>query len=248
MAKTDDAAFRLPGWRREVGAGRGAATVGAHAAQRWPGDDFPLSRPPLALGGGGAGRHHRRLPLHAAWITGSAPLPRSLRSAGAAGARGSSPGDRRTSLGPGGVGMRARSAGPVLAEGLEPPGRPEGLHLQPPTDSGREPLDSSGSCKPPRALTQSRSPGAETSGSSLSVGQGSWGSPVPFAPCALRAHPRYYETVRPLSVHRYFPLSRATLIGFSLGITDRVLTFSRSVPEPGPSSCPLYAACREGHK
>jgi hypothetical protein len=28
------------------------------------------------------------------------------------------------------------------------PGRPEELHLQPPTDSGREPLDSSGSCEP----------------------------------------------------------------------------------------------------
>ena len=50
-------------------------------------------------------------------------------------------------------------------------------------------------------------------------------APVPFVRGALHALHRYYGTVRPLSVRRYFPLSQATLIGFSLSITDRVLTF-----------------------
>ena len=105
------------------------------------------------------------------------------------------------------------------------PGRPEEFHLQPPTDP-----DVRLSAHPARAnhgvTAFPHSPASEAH-RLIPCGwpAASSSSPVPFAPCALHALHHYYGTVRPLPAHRYFPPSRITLIGFSLSIADRVLTF-----------------------
>jgi hypothetical protein len=51
------------------------------------------------------------------------------------------------------------------------------------------------------------------------------GWPNPLAPSPLQRLHHYYELVRLLHVHRYFPPSWVSLIGFSLNITWRFPTF-----------------------
>ena len=48
---------------------------------------------------------------------------------------------------------------------------------------------------------------------------------IPFAPAPLQSLQHYYRMIRPLHVHRYFPPSWSSLIGFSLNITWRVPKF-----------------------
>ena len=97
-----------------------------------------------------------------------------------------------------------------------PPGRPEEFHLPPPTDSGREPLDSSGSCEPCDGHVPA-SPDSEAPGSSLSVGLG----PFEFA------HPlRSMRITRTSSLLRDgAPPASASLLSPFAGYAYRVFTW-----------------------
>jgi len=109
---------------------------------------------------------------------------------------------------------------------VEESSRPVESHHQPLTDSVREPLDSYGSCQSsswvfavlnytPWVIVP---PGRPVDWYSL------WIDPSPSLHGLLSPLHRYYWTVRPLHLHRYFPPSFA-LIGFSLSIRWRVPAF-----------------------
>jgi hypothetical protein len=132
-------------------------------------------------------------------------------------------GDARKGLAP----LKPGAAG-YLSWSKHRPGRPEEFHLQSPTDPYVN--LSAYTARAGRALTASPLSGdTERRRSSRLPGwrSRSIGRLLPFAPRPLQAIHRYYRRIRPPHVHRYFPPSWITLIGFSLSITCRVPTFHK---------------------
>ena len=109
---------------------------------------------------------------------------------------------------------------------IHSPGRPEELHLQPPTEQCVS--LSTYTARPSHPLATSR--GQADAQSPCSSQFPGWHRPslsrdIPFAPLSLQKLHRYYRMIRPRHVHRYFPPSWFALIGFSLRITCRVPKF-----------------------
>ena len=89
-----------------------------------------------------------------------------------------------------------------------------GFHHQPPTESGREPLGSSGSCEPLRERVATSTRRRDAMAPPLGLAKASLGSPVP----SFHAHYTLFIATAgwsaPLPAHRYFPApARATLLG-----------------------------------
>src|SRR5215472_16037762 len=95
--------------------------------------------------------------------------------------------------------------------------------------SGRESLDSSGSCHPPKAAAFCQ--GKEFL--RLPVDSNSTWMTCPLRSVGITPLRHYYETVRPCAADRYFRPHGASACAFSLSTADR---FSSSVPEPGIES------------
>jgi len=101
------------------------------------------------------------------------------------------------------------------------PSRPGELHPEPLTDSGREPLDSSGSCPPEKAAAFRQT---------KEFLRCPVDSSTTWVTCLLRSTrvtslPRYYEAVRPWPALRYFRPRGASTCAFSLPIASPVLKF-----------------------
>ena len=108
--------------------------------------------------------------------------------------------------------------------GINVSGRLEEFHLQSPTD----PYVNLSIHTAPASLA----PGTSRSQADAEVDSSSqfpgWLPPpaswlIPFAPAPLQDLHHYYRMIRPRHVHRYFPPSWSSLIGFSLTITGRVV-------------------------
>jgi hypothetical protein len=103
------------------------------------------------------------------------------------------------------------------------PSRPEDLHPEPLTDSGRKPLDLSGSCHPLKAAAFHRDRRVPpVSPLTLLI--------ATRVTCSLRSSgitpsPRYYGAVRPWVAHRYFRTRGSSTCAFSLSIASQVLKF-----------------------
>src|SRR5215472_12874976 len=95
--------------------------------------------------------------------------------------------------------------------------------------SGRESLDSSGSCHPPKAAAFCQ--GKEFL--RLPVDPNSTWMTCPLRSVGITPLLHYYETVRPCPADQYFRPRGASACAFSLSTADR---FSSSVPEPGMES------------
>src|SRR5499425_190479 len=95
--------------------------------------------------------------------------------------------------------------------------------------SGRESLDSSGSCHPPKAAAFCQ--GKEFL--RLPVDPNSTWMTCPLRSVGITPLLHYYETVRPCPADQYFRPRGASACAFSLSTADR---FSSSVPEPGIES------------
>ena len=95
--------------------------------------------------------------------------------------------------------------------------------------SGRESLDSSGSCHPPKAAAFCQ--GKEFL--RLPVDSNSTWMTCPLRSVGVTPLLHYYETVRPCLADQYFRPRGAAACAFSLSTADR---FSSSVPEPGIES------------
>jgi hypothetical protein len=113
---------------------------------------------------------------------------------------------------------------PCLSDGtsIPPPRRPKESHLQPPTEPCLS--LSTYTARPSRSLALLRGPiDAEGECSSQLP---AWQEPFFELSHPLRSNPlqklqRYYWMIRPLRVHRYFPVSWSALIEFWLNITQR---------------------------
>src|SRR5260363_59764 len=90
------------------------------------------------------------------------------------------------------------------------PSRPEEFHLQPLTDSVREPLDSYGSCRPSLQNLSTLELRNKPKLLSFPIDLGSTGRHIPFAPSPLQRLQHYYGMIRLLHRHRYFPPSFIT--------------------------------------
>jgi hypothetical protein len=95
--------------------------------------------------------------------------------------------------------------------------------------SGRESLDSSGSCHPPKAAAFCQ--GKEFL--RLPVDSSSTWMTCPLRSVGITPLLHYYETVRPCPADQYFRPRGASACTFSLSTAGR---FSSSVPEPGIES------------
>jgi len=95
--------------------------------------------------------------------------------------------------------------------------------------SGRESLDSSGSCHPPKAAAFCQ--GKEFL--RLPVDPNSTWMTCPLRSVGITPLLHYYETVRPCPADQYFRPRGASACAFSLSTAGR---FSSSVPEPGIES------------
>jgi len=96
-----------------------------------------------------------------------------------------------------------------------------GIAPEPLTDSGREPLDSSGSCHPKKAAAFRQT---------HEFLRCPVDSSTTWVTCLLRSTgvtplPRYYEAVRPWPALRYFRPRGASTCAFSLPIASPVLKF-----------------------
>lgn len=95
--------------------------------------------------------------------------------------------------------------------------------------SGRESLDSSGSCHSEKAAAFRQ----DKEFLRLPVDSIPTWVTCPLRSAGVTPLPRYYETVRPCPADQYFRPRGASACAFSLSTADR---FSSSVPEPGLES------------
>jgi hypothetical protein len=95
--------------------------------------------------------------------------------------------------------------------------------------SGRESLDSSGSCHPPKAAAFCQ----RKEFLRLPVDSSSTWMTCPLRSVGITPLHHYYETVRPCPADQYFRPRGASACAFSLSTAGR---FSSSVPEPGIES------------
>jgi hypothetical protein len=105
-----------------------------------------------------------------------------------------------------------RSCGAGSARGISP----RASHR-----SGREPLDSSGSCHPEKAAAFHQ----DKEFLRFPVDSTPTWVACPLRSTGITPLPRYYKAVRPWSVHRYFRPRGFSACAFSLRITDPVLKF-----------------------
>jgi hypothetical protein len=107
--------------------------------------------------------------------------------------------------------------------------------------SGREPLDSSGSCHPKKAAAFRQ----DKEFLRLPVDSIPTWVTCPLRSAGVTPLPRYYETVRPYPADQYFRPRGASACAFSLSTAGR---FSSSVPGPGLESRHLCTGLRMASK
>ena len=112
-----------------------------------------------------------------------------------------------------------------MARPRSPPSRPGEFHPEPLTDSGRESLDSSGSCHPTKAAAFCH----RKEFLRLPVDSIATWVTCPLRSVGITPLHHYYETVRPCPADQYFRPRGASACAFSLNTAGR---FSSSVPEP----------------